>query len=100
MKKVFISQPMRGREQEDIVAEREKVASYLKEQGYEVLDSFVTDHAPETKQLSVWYLGKSLEILSHADAAYFCNGWFNSPGCFIEHEVCKQYGIFIIRDDI
>lgn len=97
MKKVFISQPMRGREQADIIAEREKVTAYLKEQGYEVLDSFVTDHSPETNNLRVWYLGKSLEILSQADAAYFCDGWVNNSGCFIEHEVCKQYQITIIK---
>lgn len=100
MRRVFISQPMKGRDQADIIAERNSVIAVLTRQGFEVMDSMVTDRAPETNSISLWYLGKSLEILSQADAAFFCEGWSGNRGCRIEYEACKAYGIPILGEDI
>lgn len=104
MKKLFISQPMRGKADEEIlkernalIAEAEKVAG----EDLEVIDSFFTD-APKNKDNivtePVWWLGKSLMKLSEADAVIFGDNWQNFNGCFIEHEVCERYGIEILKD--
>ena len=97
MKKLFISQPMKGKTDEEILKERqmaiEKARNALSED-VEVIDSFFQSAPVDTKPL--WFLGKSLELLSTADIAYFADGWENARGCKIEHECAIQYGIKII----
>lgn len=96
--KVFISQPMRGKSDEDILSERklmiEKVEKSATEKP-EVIDSFFQNAPAEANPL--WFLGKSIELLSTADVAVFAKGWEDARGCHIEHECCVQYGIKIIE---
>lgn len=91
--KVFISQPMKDRSNEEIASERERIAARLsRERGdVEVLDSFFKDAPANARPL--WFLGKSLEILSTADLAVFAKGWQNARGCRIERECAAEYGI-------
>jgi hypothetical protein len=99
MKKLFISQPMRGKTDEEILKEREKaVASAEKHLGekVEVIDSFFRNAPAEAKPL--WFLGKSLELLSTADVAYFAPGWEEARGCRIENTCAIEYGITVIED--
>lgn len=104
MKKLFISQPMRGRTDEEILAVREKAIesakNYLKECGeedeIEVIDSFFQNAPAEARPL--WFLAKSLELLSTADVAYFAKGWEDARGCRIENECAIEYGIDVIED--
>lgn len=94
MKKLFISQPMRGKSNEEIIAEREKaVKAAAKKLGepVEVIDSFFKD-APVTAS-PLWFLGKSLEALAGADIVYFCEGWDTARGCKIEQQCAVEYGI-------
>ena len=76
MKKLFISQPMRGKSDQEILREREtaiKSAEKLVGGPVEVIDSFFQSAPVDAKPL--WFLGKSLELLSNADIAYFASGW-------------------------
>lgn len=57
----------------------------------EILDSFFQEAPAEAKPL--WFLGKSLEVLSEADLAAFAPGWETARGCKIEHQCAKEYGI-------
>ena len=95
MKKVFISQPMKGKTNEEIEHERQKIKFMLDEElgigNYEVIDSFFKGAPHEAKPL--WFLGKSLELLSTADLAVFAEGWKQARGCSIEHECCKEYDV-------
>lgn len=98
MKKLFISQPMKGKSDEDILAEREKAiheAEELLGEPVEVIDSFFQSAPVGAKPL--WFLGKSLELLSGADVAYFANGWQDARGCKIEHTCAIEYGIVSIE---
>lgn len=105
MKKLFISQPMKGKTDDEIVKERLALIAEAKELAGEHLlediDSFFTD-APKNKDNivtePVWWLGKSLMKLSEADVAIFGDNWQNFNGCVIEHEVCERYGIKILKD--
>lgn len=99
MKKLFISQPMKGKTDEEILAVRNKaIASAEKHLGekVEVIDSFFQSAPAEANPL--WFLGKSIELLSNADVAYFAKGWDEARGCKIEHECALQYDIEIIED--
>lgn len=94
---LFISQPMRDKTDEEIKKEREKAIALCKKyigDDIEVIDSFFENAPHDAKPL--WFLGKSIELLSRADYAYFCEGWEDARGCMIEHECAEKYGIHII----
>lgn len=97
--KIFISQPMNGRNNNEIKDERLKITEALKvEYGndIEILDSFFENAPYDAKPL--WFLGKSFELLSEADKAFFANDWSSSRGCEMEHIACVKYGVEIIND--
>jgi hypothetical protein len=99
MKKLFISQPMRGKTDEEILAVRAQAKHEVEASLMEkvvVIDSFIQGAPADAKPL--WYLGKSLELLSTADIAYFAKGWEEARGCRIEHECAVEYGITTIED--
>lgn len=99
MKKLFISQPMRDKTNEEIIAERERAIESAKEhlgEDVEVIDSFFKDAPHDAKPL--WYLAKSLELLATADVAYFCKDWDKYRGCKIENTCAIEYGIDVIED--
>lgn len=104
MKKLFISQPMRGKTDEEILAVREKAIETAKnhlkicgeEDEIEVIDSFFQNAPAEARPL--WFLAKSLELLSTADVAYFAKGWENARGCRIENECAIEYSIDVIEE--
>lgn len=98
MKKLFISQPMSDKTDEEIEAERSlAIESARKElnDDIEVIDSFFKG-APHSAT-PLWFLGKSFELLSTADVAYFCKGWDKYRGCKMEHKACEEYGIQIME---
>lgn len=100
MKKLFISQPMRDKTDEEIKAERAEIVKRVTERfgEVEVIDSFIEENSPDNANAGLWYLGKSLELLSVADCAYFAEGWHNYRGCKIEHECAVQYGVDIVGE--
>lgn len=99
MKKLFISQPMRGKTDEEILRERKALiadaAEALREDEVQVLDTIFTDFAEDTPPLV--YLGRSLEVLARADAAVFASGWETARGCRIEHDAAETYGVPIVE---
>ena len=97
MKKLFISQPMRGKTDEEILAVRQRAIEVAKEalgEDVEVIDSFFQGAPAEAKPL--WFLGKSIQLLSTADIAVFAPGWEEYRGCKIEHKCAVEYGIIVI----
>ena len=94
MKKLFISQPMHGKSDEEILAERQKAIKAAEKvigEPVEVIDSFFEKAPVNAKPL--WFLGKSLELLADADVAYFAPGWEDARGCKIEHTCAVEYDI-------
>lgn len=98
MKKIFISQPMRGFSDEQILKKRKEISNLIKNkigEEVEIIDSFLKDFKPEGN-VPVKFLGKSIGLLSQADIAFFGEGWDEARGCKIEHEIAVQYNINII----
>lgn len=94
MKKLFISQPMKGKSDDEILAERSNAIQAARDSvndEIEVIDSFFQGAPAEAKPL--WYLGESLKLLATADIAYFAPGWNEARGCKIENACAKEYGI-------
>lgn len=99
MKKVFISQPMVDKTDEEIKAVRNKIIEEIRayiDDDVEVIDSFFEGAPHDAKPL--WFLGKSLQLLSNADIAYFAKGWEKYRGCRIEYECAAEYGINIMEE--
>lgn len=107
IKKAMLSQPMAGKNDEEIKAVREKAVAALEAKGYTVVNTLFTDEwyskeAMESRgvvQIPLCYLAKSLENMSVCHTAYFCEGWENARGCRIEHEAAKAYGLEIIYEE-
>jgi len=99
MKKVFISQPMVDKTDKEIKAVRNKIIEEIRacvDDDVEVIDSFFEGAPHNAKPL--WFLGKSLQLLSNADIAYFAKGWEKYRGCRIEYECAVEYGLTVMEE--
>ena len=96
--KVFISQPMRDKTDEQIKEERSRAVEFIKskypEENIEIIDSFFEGAPHDAKPL--WFLGESFKKLADADLACFIGDWEKYRGCKMEYNAAKEYGIGII----
>lgn len=91
---------MKGKTDEEILAERRKAIRSAERQlgeAIEVIDSFFQSAPADAKPL--WYLGESLKLLATADVAYFAKGWNEARGCKIEHTCVVEYNIDRIEEE-
>ena len=104
---IFVSQPMSGIPQDEVLFKREMVMHSVKklhEKCY-ILDSYFKDldalkKIPDEAK-SVWCLGDSIKIMSQAGLVIFTKGWMYARGCMIEHKVCVDYDIpYCCEDDL
>ena len=100
MRKVFISQPMKGKSDGEIKAVRENLIKKIKERfgEVEIMDTYLENAPYDARPL--WYLAKSLEILSRADIAYFAKDFDKNRGCIIEHLCAREYGITVVYEEV
>lgn len=91
-KKVMISQPMKGKEEEQIRIERASLVTKLENEGFSVVDTIFTSKPPKGCNEAIWYLSKSIEMIGQVDYVMFMKGWENARGCRIENKVCQEYG--------
>ena len=99
MKKLFISQPMRGKTDEEILVVRAKAIESAKRhvgEDVEVLESFFQNAPADAKPL--WYIGESIKMMAEADVVYFAPGWELARGCKIENLCAIEYGVTVIED--
>lgn len=100
MKKVFISQPMAGKTNEEIKEERSALEGLLELKGYSVVDSIIAETPEEAFNEPVYYLGQSILLLSQSDVVVFMKGWEKARGCKIEHDIALAYNVPILYDEI
>ena len=107
MKKIFISQGMINRTEEEIRVEREEcikdLRDFVKEHfndDIEIIDSIIEEDPPEGCNAGVWFLGQSLILMSKADFVALLPRWVHYRGCRIEAKTADDYGIpQIVFDD-
>lgn len=88
---VFISQPMSGKSDAEILTAREEVKAVIREKYGDnvfIIDSFI-----KSNKSPVYMLGTAISLMSSADVVFFAKDWDKSRGCRIEHQVAKEYGI-------
>ena len=96
MNKLFISCPMKGRTEENIKKSMEKmhrIAEIVFDQELEVIPTYIEDNPPQNSNQAIWFLGKSIQMLSEADffiGVEWCD-FFN--GCSFERNIARDYGI-------
>lgn len=91
--KVFISQPMNGKTDEQIKKERKILTDKAKSRygaDVEIIDSFMEGAPHDAAPL--WFLGKALQLMSQADVVYFAKDWAKARGCVIENLCAQKYG--------
>lgn len=97
MTKVMISQPIRGKNENERLEPRTALTAKLKELGYEVVDTLHKDFPPNPEgRIPVKCLAKSIELIADVDIVCFMEGWDDAGDCIIEHSVCQSYGIPIM----
>lgn len=91
--KAFISQPMKGKTDEQILAERADAFAHIKSvyPDAELIDTYIADTLQE-KHGGLRYLSKSIDMLDQADNVWMLEGWENARGCKIEHDCALNYG--------
>lgn len=97
--KVMISQPMRGKTEEQIRDERKTIIERFNNMHIEVIDTIFTEEPPKDCNEAVYYLGKSIEAMKDIDALYMDDDWREARGCRIERQVAQEYGIKILYSD-
>lgn len=105
-KKAMISQPMAGKTDDEIVADRNRAIAILEREGYEVVNTLFTDEwykkenmeARGVVNIPLCFLAKSLESMSKCHAAFFVKGWENARGCMIEYKAARAYGLEVIDE--
>ena len=96
MKKLFVSVPMKGRTEEQIrfsINKMKTIAEATIGEELELIDSYVEDKPPHTDHEAVWYLGKSIQLLSQADYHICPDRSYEFPGCRVEMDVAEFYDI-------
>ena len=109
--KAFISVPMKDKSKEEIDA----LINYMKVKARNIFKSqkrncymldytntIVEEKPPyNTQKQAVWYLGKSIEILSQCDVLVCLKNIDEKyNGCIIEKEIAKRYGLLIIEVEL
>lgn len=102
--RVFVSQPMRGLSDDEIMEARtslvKKIDVKFPESEIQIIDSFLDISGnPDTKHIPLYYLSKSFELLSGADVAVFGKGYNEARGCRLEHIAATEYGIKVVLEN-
>ena len=87
--KIFLSQPMAGKEEKEILLERAYVTEFLKEklgEDIEILHTYYDGPEPP-----LYKLGMAIQAMANADMVFFLPGWNESRGCKIEYQCAKEY---------
>ena len=112
-KNIFISQPMTGKSEEEILSTRqkeiEKIHQFFDADGVEIniIASYIDDatrkyfeeHITDGINWDIYWLSQSLQRLALADTIWLCEGWEYSKGCNIELKCAIQYGLNIVYSE-
>ena len=109
-KNIFISQPMTGKSEEEILATRQKAIDRIHrlaskdDEQVNIIDSYIDDATRNEFQgrmgdainWDIYWLSQSLQKLAMADTIWLCEGWECSKGCNIEFACAIQYRLGIM----
>lgn len=95
MKRVFISVPMAGRTDDEIIGDIQCGKDiYLDNhpyEGIEFVDNYISENAPSCKNPALFYLGESIKKMATCDDVVFCGNWKTAKGCLVERMAYDLY---------
>lgn len=94
--KIYISIPIKGKDEAAQRALAAEIAQTIESSGHKAVNPFGTLPPPEwfdEDQTYAWYLSRDIEKLLQCDAIFLCNGWKDSRGCNIEFAVAREMGL-------
>ena len=95
-KKLYISCPMKGRTEEAIRHDMDrmhKMAEIVFDQELEVIPTCIEHTPPETGNKAIWCLGESIKKMAEADYFIGVTGAYGARGCQVEAEAACAYEI-------
>jgi len=107
IKYLFISQPMSGLTNEEIMNVRQKATQFISDKypDNEILVLPSYQEQPDNTYnatSAVNLLGNAISLMAQANVIYFVPGWKKSKGCQIENEVARRWleetGVELIED--
>ena len=96
--KVFISLPMKGLTEDQILRNRKAIMDKYHISEKDVIDTIHKENVP-ANATAAWYLGNSISQMSESDLVIFAEDWDQANGCLIEHMTCLRYDIPFIIDE-
>jgi hypothetical protein len=101
---IFISQPMNGLSEREILAERDRIEEVLHKlfpnDELTFLSGYTSEiaHFQDENQERIYRLGCSVSIMAEADYIFLPDGYMDARGCVVEARVAGEYNIPIIRE--
>lgn len=106
---IFLSQPMSGLTEKEIITNREKAIERLYrymenipghwpdewkiQANCKVLDNLqFTDYGP------LQHLSMDIAIMGRAQLLFAIESWEHARGCRVEHKIAEEYGLYIIEE--
>lgn len=99
MIQLFVSQPIRNRKPQDVIAERQKILDHVADRlqtPVELIDSYFEG----STEKPLYLLGKTISLMADADVVYFAQGWQESRGCIVEMLCAQNYGKAMMFSDM
>lgn len=94
---IFLSLPMADKTEEeirmDILGMQERAKEMFPEDELDFIESLIDEEPPEGCRPSVYFLARSIELMSYADLVIFNKNWETARGCVIEKMVADKYQI-------
>ena len=96
--KVFLSHPMNGLSESEIMSIRDSAYTYLQAVygNIKIIDNLHLYEAPKGAG-RLWHLGRSIQQMEEADTIYFCGDWEDARGCCVEERVARYYGLKVLE---
>lgn len=95
-KKLYISCPMKGRTEEAIRHDMDrmhKMAEIVFDKELEVIPTYIENDPPKGVNWPIWYLGESIKKMAEADYFIGVVGLTQNRGCEVEARIARDYGI-------
>lgn len=98
---IFVSMPMNGKTDEEIIAKMQEVEKKFNKDnvGYVVCGYTDTTDMVNVPHIFVNCLSEAIKRMSYCDVVYFVDGWQTARGCQIEHDICMEYDIPMMFED-
>jgi len=94
---IFLSLPMAGKTEEeikmDIAAMQNRAKHMFPDDEVDFIESLIDEEPPDGCRPGVYFLARSIELMSYADLVIFNKDWEKARGCVIEKMVADKYQI-------